>query len=129
MVSGTSTLSVPFLLDQSQNPIAQCNHSSLLSFRSWRKDGFITHGKGVRHGYEIGLGERLKIRLDVQHDRASIFDVLLQLGIWLMRLHSGLCVISALVGGMSLSLGVCFFVCLYLLVVIFVCSAATDIGV
>ena len=54
-----------------------------------------------------------------------------------MRLHSGLCVISALMGGMSLSLivslfvFVCLFVivCLYLVVVIFVCSAATDFGV
>ena len=62
-----------------------------------------------------------------------------------MRLHSGLCVISALIGGMSLSpivslfvfvclylfVCVCLFVivCLYLVVVIFVCSAATDFGV
>ena len=46
----------------------------------------------------------------VLHDRASIFDVLLQLGMWLMCLHSGLCVISALVGGMSLSLIVSLFV-------------------
>ena len=51
---------------------------------------------------------------------------------WLMCLHPGLCVISALVGGVSVSLIVSFlylFVCLYLLVVIFVCSAAADIGV
>ena len=86
---------------------------------------------------KLGSGNALKSDWSY-YTIKQLFDVLLHLGMWLMRLHPGLCVISALVGGMSLSLivslfvFVCLFVfiCLFvLLMVIFVCSAAADIGV